>query len=380
MIRFSGSGHLLGLFGIWTLLSVGGCADQKPAEPSGTTTATNPVAKPKGAGGKRRIILMTNGNSPFWDAARVGLDSAQVDLKLEEMGLVASLDLNDGKIEGQISKLRQYASQSDIAGVAVTALNAQNVNLAEEMRNLKKKGIAVITFDSDVDREKFRDARTVFIGTDNKLAGKELGWCARQLLPEGGDYITFVGAPSAGNSIERIAGLAEGAGEKFKAADAMSDEFDRTRAKENVRNAITNHPDAKVLAGIYSYNAPYIVDVVKELGKRDAVKILCFDAEPTAIRQMQQGQIDVMMVQNPYEMGYLSVKYLKALITDDQATQNEMFPNLGQPDGDLLITGLKVIVPDARSPIKNERFDSKTEYLTLEAFKAWLDEKKLTGS
>lgn len=385
MVRSCRSARMLGLCSLWTLLTIVGCADQKPAGMGGApagggTTAATPTPAPKAAGGVRRIILMTNGDSPFWDAARVGINDAQKELNLAAAGLTASLEVNDGTIAGQISKLRQYGSQTDIAGIAVTAIDAQNVNLAEEMRNLKKKGIAITSFDSDVDREKFRDARTAFIGTDNRQAGAELGRCLQQLRPEGGEYVTFVGAPSAGNSKDRIAGLAEGAGSKFKSADAMSDEFDRTRAKENVRNAIQNHPQVKILAGIYSYNAPKIVDVVKELGKRSEYTILCFDAEPIAILEMGQGQIDAMIVQNPYQMGYQSVKFLKALITDDHATEKEMFPNLGQEGGDIFDTGLKVVVPNAESPIKNKGFGPKTEFLTLEEFQIWLKKYNLVQS
>ncbi len=385
MVRSCRSARMLGLCSLWTLLTIVGCADQKPAGTGGApagggTTSATPTPAPKAAGGVRRIILMTNGNSPFWDAGRAGLEDAQVELKLDDVGLKASLEVNDGTIGGQISKLRQYNSQTDIAGIAVTAIDSQNVNLAEEMRALKKKGIAVIAFDSDLDREKFRDARTAFIGTDNTLAGKELGRCVQQLVPAGGEYVTFVGLSSAGNAKERIAGFAAGAGDKFKSADAMSDDFDRTKAKENVRNAISNHPTAKILAGIYSYNAPAIVDVVKELGKRDEIKVLCFDAEPIAIQQMGQGQIDAMIVQNPYQMGYQSVKFLKALITDDHATEKEMFPKLGEPEGDIFDTGLKVVVPNAESPIKNDGFGPKTEFLTLDVFQTWLKKYKLAGS
>lgn len=380
MVRSSGSARMLGLCGIWTLLAIIGCEDQKvPNGAKAPADGTAPAAA-KAAGGVRRVIVMTNGNSPFWDAARAGVDQAQIDLKLDDAGLKASLEVNDATIGMQISKLRQYASQTDIAGVALTAIDAENVNLAEEMRNLKKKGIAVITFDSDLDREKFRDARTAFIGTNNKLAGEELGRCAGQLLPNGGQYVTFVGKSGAKNGQDRIAGLAAGAGDKFKAADAMVDEFDPTLARENVRNAIRNHPETKMLAGIYSYNSPAIVDVVKELGKRKDFKVLAFDAEPLTIQQMGQGQVDAMIVQNPYQMGYQSVRFLKALITDDQATEKEMFPKLGEADGDIFDTGLKIVVPDANSPIKNQGFGPKTEYQTLDVFKAWLKANNLTTS
>lgn len=383
MVRTTRSARLLGFCGIVICLLASGCAPEqpaggKPAAPAGSSPSSTPATH--AAGGVRRIMLMTNGDGPFWDAANAGVSDANRDLKLEAAGFEAVLDRTDGSIGSQIAKLRQYASQTDIAGVGLTAVDAKNVNLAQEMRNLKKKGIAVITFDSDIDRAQFRDARTAFIGTNNQFAGHELGLCAKQLLPDGGKYVTFVGFAGAENAVQRIGGFGVAAGEKFQSADAMTDSVDRSKARENVRNALRNHPDVKVLVGIYSYNAPAIVDVVKELNKRSEVKVVAFDAEPIAIQQMSQGQIDALIVQDPYQIGFQSVKLLKSLITDDEATVKQMLPKLGEPEGDILETGLKIVVPNADSPIQNTGFSPQTEFLTLDKFKDWLKQYKLTGS
>ena len=160
----------------------------------------------------------------------------------------------------------------------------------------------------------------------------------------------------------------------------MGDDNDRIKARENVRNAIRNHPDLNVVVGIWSYNAPAIVDVVKELDKRQALTVVAFDAEPIAIDQMGEGMIDAMVVQNPYQMGYQGVRLMKALVADDQTTIHEMLPRMGQPDGDIYDTGLKVVVPQSSSPLKQELFDKKTKLLTLEEFRQWLEKYKLTGS
>jgi ribose transport system substrate-binding protein len=334
----------------------------------------------RGAGGEKRIIILTNGNSPFWDAARAGLQEAEKDLKLNEAGFRAVLDVNDGKPKGQLDKLRQYASQSDIAGVGVSAIDANNAAIADQMRELREKGIQVVTVDSDVDREKFRDARFAYLGTDNFVGGKELGKCIKYLRPNDGEYVTFVGRTGAQNAIERVNGVKEGAGNKFKALDNMGDDNDPLKARENVRNAIANHPGLNVVVGIWSYNAPAIVDVVKELDKRQVFTVVAFDAEPLAIKQMGQGMIDAMVVQNPYQMGYQGVRLMKALIDKDEKTVKEILPNQGQPDGDIYDTGLKVVVPDEDSPLRPEMFEKKTQFLKLSEFRQWLEKYKLTGS
>jgi ribose transport system substrate-binding protein len=330
--------------------------------------------------GGKRIIILNNGDSPFWDAARAGMDEAAKDLKLSDAGYKADFESNDGTPQGQLERLRQFASQSDIAALAISAIDGNNAAIGDQLRELRKKGVQVITTDSDVDRDHLRDARFAFIGTDNLQGGKELGKCAKGLRPEGGKYVTFVGRTGAQNAIERINGFGEGAGDKFKKIDDMADENDRTRARENVRNAIRNHPDLNTLVGIWSYNAPAIADVVKETGRRKDFTVVVFDAEPLAIRQMGEGLIDVLVVQNPYQMGYQSVRLMKALVQKDQATIQKMLPKQGQPEGDIVDTGLKVVVPDEGSPLKAEMFDKGTQFLKLADFKKWLDKYHLTGS
>ncbi len=329
------------------------------------------------------MILLTNGNSPFWDACRFGMRDGAKDSGLEAAGLTAVMEVNDGTPQGQLDKLRQFGSQSGIVGVAISALDANNAAVAAEMKKLRAKGVHVVCVDADVDREKFRDARSYYIGTDNRTGGRELGVAARNIMAArnvaSGSYVQFVGRTGAQNAIERMDGFKQVVGAAYREADRMADDLDRTRAKENVRNAMRNHTDLVTLVGIWSYNAPAIVDVVKE-NERAKYSVVVFDAEPIAITQMGDGYIDVMVVQNPYDMGYQAVRLLRAMHQGDSATIAAMFPSAGEEDGDLYDTGLKVVVPDATSPLKADMFGGKTQFLTLAEFKNWLDKYGLTGS
>ena len=363
-----------------------GCDASVPKDKSksaGTSTTVPSGVEPlpaKSTGKVKRIIILTNGDSPFWDAGRAGLTAANSELKLADDGLKAVMDVNDGTPQGQLQKLQQYGTQSDIVGVGVSAIDADNVAIADELRSLQKKGIKVLTIDSDVDREKFADARFAFIGSDNLAGGQVLGKCAKALRPDGGEYVTFVGRTGAQNAIERIGGFAEGAGKTFVSKDSMADDNKREIARENVRNAISNHPGLNVLVGIWSYNAPAIVDVVGELKRRKDFTIVVFDAEPGAITAMKDGQIDAMVVQNPFEMGYQGVRLMHALIKDDKETVASMLPKHGEPGGDIYDTGLKVVVPNGDSPIGVDQFDKNVDFLYLPTFQKWLTKYELTGS
>ena len=330
----------------------------------------------------KRIVLLNNTDSPFWDAARAGIDKAVVDLKLADAGFTASMDTNDGTDQGQIEKLRQYGTQSDIVAVIISPTSASNPAVADELKNLKSKGIIIGCFDSDLD-EKFRRIREFYVGTDNVKGGKVLGTAAKILKPQGGEYVQFVGLDSQLNAIQRMDGFTSAVGDKFKQVARRTDDTDRNRARDNVRQSIDQNKNLSILVGIWSYNAPAIVDVVKERNARKKFTIVTFDAEQLAITQMSNGMIDAMVVQNPFGMGYESVRYCFAKLTKDEKTTKEMFPNLGKPGGDILDTGLKVVAPDTGSPLKADMFNaygSGVEFLSLTEFQAWLKKYKLTSS
>ena len=349
---------------------------------NGCNTGSNGTGDGTGGGGaaQKRIVLLTNGDDPFWDAMRSGMEKAAEDFDLGSAGLVVEMDKNDGTAKGQIDKLKQYAGQTDIAAVAISVTDADNSALSRAMKELDGAGIQVITIDSDINREKFRDSRFAYLGTDNIIGGQELGKAAKGLKPDGGIYAAFYGLSSAANVIERTRGFGEGAGESFTKADGLSDNMDLTKAQSNVRNSLQNHPEIDTLVGIWAYNAHAIVEVVKENDIRDKVKIVVFDAAPKAIQHMNDGMIDAMVVQNPYQMGYLGTKLMKAMVQQDDATIVEMFPDKSSDGGDIYITELRVVVPNAESPLKAEMFNPDTKFFTSEEFNAWLAERGLTGS
>ena len=337
---------------------------------------------------KKRIVFLTNGDDPFWDACRTGMDKAAEEFEIETVGLSHNMDKgSEFKVEKQVAKLEQYATQSDIAGVAISPVDASNRATAKALKALRDKGVKVICVDSDMDHEKYRDSRFAYLGTNNQVGGEELGKAARGILPDGGKYATFVGVKTVANAIERIGGFAIGAGDQFESLDSMADEGDENVAQENVKAVLDKHSQVDALVGIWAYNAHAIVRVVEERDIRDKTNIVVFDAASLALTDLPEGKIDAMVVQNPYQMGYLSVKLLKAMVEDDSATIQEIYPSYDpetksfkEEDGDIYNTELRVVVPGESSPLKAEMFRPETQFFLYEDFKSWLDERKLVSS
>ena len=361
----------------------GGCNSNAPAPNAPGAGGSTPAAPTTGQ--LKRIILLTNGDDPFWDTCFQGMQQAETELKLAEAGFKVVIDKPDFTENMQISMLKQYASQTDVAAVAISPVNAFNKAIAEAMEALRAKGIPVICLDSDMSKE-LHSSRTCYLGTNNLVAGGELGKCAKGLLPSG-SYATFVGKTDVQNAIERIGGFAKGAGEGFVSKDSLGDDADRARAQQNVKTVLDNHPDVNCLVGIWAYNAHQIVQVVQDRGIRDKTKIVVFDAAADALADMDKGLIDAMIVQNPFQMGYEGTKIMKALVEVDGATLKSIYPGydpatgkFAGDGGDVFTTELRVVVPDDKSPLKPEMFDSNTKFFYIQDFRKWLAERKLRNS
>ncbi len=87
-------------------------ASSEPKAGDAKTVATQAAADAPPAGAKdfKRIIILENDNSPFWDAARAGLQDAESELKLRQRGLRAVLEINNGTPAGQVEKLQQFGA------------------------------------------------------------------------------------------------------------------------------------------------------------------------------------------------------------------------------------------------------------------------------
>lgn len=323
-----------------------------------TILATGCSAPPSG---KKKFVFITNGDSAYWYAAERGWND-----KAAELGLDAEFLRNsEGNATGQIRLLDQVLTRDDVAGVAVSVVNASAGGILDRMRKLGEK-VPLVTVDSDTKPED-RGLRRTYVGTNNREAGELAGRVAAHLLPDGGKWIGFVGAEDADNARARIEGFAAGA-KGFERIDLMQDQHGREKAMSNARAALTRNPD--LLVGFYSYNGPAIAREVKGPENKGSMKIVAFDAEEAAIPEIAKGTIDASVVQSPYDMGGRSLEILHAYASDDKPAVEKL--HAGK---EFIDTGIRVVVPD-NSELKIE--DAQVE--KVGEFKKYLESKGLKSS
>jgi ribose transport system substrate-binding protein len=70
------------------------------------------------------------------------------------------------------------------------------------------------------------------------------------------------------------------------------------------------------MVGLWAYNASQCLEALKDAGKIGKVKVFSFDEDPATLEAIKDGACEGTVVQNPYQFGYQSMKYLKEIVVD----------------------------------------------------------------
>lgn len=263
-----------------------------------------------GKSSKVKLAFVTNNASDYWTIARKGVEKAAAELKDK-----ADVEY---KVPGEGTAAEQKRIIDDllakgISGIAISPVDPDNQT---QLINETSKQAIVITQDSDAPKSD----RTCYIGTDNHAAGKQAGELVKELLPQGGKIMVFVGKADARNAQERYQGLKEAlAGSKVEIIDLRTDDTDRVRAKSNAADTLVKYPDVAAMVGLWSYNGPAILNAVTDAGKVGQVKIVCFDEEDETLAGIKSGAIYATVVQQPFEFGYQSIVMMEKIIGGDRS-------------------------------------------------------------
>jgi ribose transport system substrate-binding protein len=282
------------------------------------TSLLNSCGK-KSSSGKVRLAFVTNASADFWAYAQAGVQKAESEFDDIEVEFKVG--------DGTPAKQRELIEALLVRGVKGIAISPTNPSGQKEMLNEWAEKASLITVDSDaVDSD-----RKFYLGTDNVAAGRKAGELLKEALPDGGKVMAFVGLGDQANAVERYQGLREAVeGTEIEILDLRTDEVDFGKARRNAEDTLTKHPDIAGMVGLWSYNAPLILEAVRDKGVLDKVKIIGFDEDPRTLKAIDAGEIHGTVVQKPYEFGYQAVVALRAMVVGGQTPKDLEVPDTNQ--------------------------------------------------
>ena len=261
------------------------------------------------AADKKSLVFVVNGASDFWKSAEAGVKKAQAELPNYTLSL---------KYPEQSSAAIQNRLMDDLLANGAAGIMVSAVDPKTQTDELNKVAGQALLFTTDSDAP--NSNRVAYIGSSNVLAGKQAGELMKKAIPNGAKCMGFVGLPGADNARERIEGIKSAIqGTKISMVDVRADDIDQPRAKRNVEDTLTAHPEVTCMVGIYSYNTPQIYQAVKEAGKLGQITIIGFDEDPITLGGVKEGTIAGTVVQQPYEWGYQGMKDMAKYLEGDKS-------------------------------------------------------------
>ncbi len=177
-----------------------------------------------------------------------------------------------------------------------------------------KQGILMMTFDADSPDSQ----RVMYIGTDNKAAGKTMGETMAKLLNGRGKVGIITGGLGALNLNQRIEGFKEGVGPTIQVVDVQATDDDLQKGLSVSEAMLRAHPDLNGIACVSATGGPTLAQVLKSPEFQDRIGklvIVAFDDLEETKRAIQEGIIAATMVQRPVQMGVLTVQWAYDILT-----------------------------------------------------------------
>jgi ribose transport system substrate-binding protein len=258
----------------------------------------------------KTVAFITNSTSDFWKVARKGCEKA--DAELPDV-TVAFKTTNTGTIDEQNDLIRQALDRDDADAIAISPVDPGG---QKKVINDAAKRAFVMTQDSDAPDTD----RALYLGADNRAAGRQAGELIKQALPQGGKIMVFVGKREVQNGQERFEGLKESLqGSKIVIIDLMTDDANPSTARDNAYETLKKYPDIAGMVGLWSYNGPAIVQALKPEAKLGTIKIVCFDDEQETLAAIKEGAIFGTVAQQPFDYGYQAVKTAAQILKGDRS-------------------------------------------------------------
>lgn len=252
--------------------------------------------------GKRTYVAMIakSTESAFWKSVYSGAQAAA-----NEYNLDISFEGPDNEEDYTAQNKMLENAVARNADVIVLSAIDYNKSVAE-VEAAVAAGVRVISIDSDINSGSVSSR----IGTDNYKAGQT---AAEAVLKRAGALrVGIVNFDiNTRNGQDRERGFRERLAQESRVSiyDTINAKSNTEAAKQSARALIAAHPDMNVIVTFNEWTSLGVGYAVEELGLKEQIDVIAFDNNVVSVRMLETGEVDALVVQTPFAMGYLAVEY-----------------------------------------------------------------------
>ena len=295
---------------------------------------TRPTGNETSAKKKLTLAVIPKGTThEFWKSIHAGSIKAARELSTPEaeVEVIWEGPLREDDREQQIQVVEGFSSQG-VNGIVLAPLD--NRALVRPVEEAKRAGVPTVIIDSALESNQI----VSFVATDNRKGGRLAGERMGQLLNGKGKVLLLRYQEGSASTQEREDGFVEELKAKYPTIELISsDQYagaTRDTAKRASENLLNRYGDE--VQGIFTPNESSTAGMLlalQDIGKAGKVTFIGFDTSETFTEAMRNKQLHGIVVQNPFNMGYLGVRTMVESLQ-------------GKPVEKRIDTGVIMVTPD----------------------------------
>ncbi len=251
---------------------------------------------------------------PFWKTVEAGARKAaeETGVKINWRGPILENDRAQ-----QIAVVQQFVG-SKVSGIVLAPLDS--TALVGPVRSATDAKIPVVIMDSALNGEAGKEFSS-FVATDNRRGGEIGGEELARLLNGKGKVVLLRYIEGSASTNEREEGFLSVMKKHPGIEVIMSNRYagpSISTAQDAAMNMIDKIREAD---GIFCPNDPStqgMLLALRQNGLAGKKKFVGFDTSSQLVAALKRDQIDAIVAQNPFKMGYLSVKTAVAVIRGEK--------------------------------------------------------------
>jgi ribose transport system substrate-binding protein len=278
------------------------------------TAGGNAAGAPGGPAMPLSIAVIPKGSThEHWARVKLGAEKAAAELTAAgtPVHVIWKGPLREDDREQQIQVVEGFISQG-VKGLVLAPLDSRA--LKRPVEEAAQAGIPTVLFDSNLEAP---NGAVSYVATDNGKGGHLAGRRMGELLKGKGTVLMLRYQEGSASTEEREAGFLAELKAGFPGVAVISaDQYagptrdTAKRAAENLLNRFASRVD-----GIFTPNESStggMLLALQDFGKAGAITFVGFDYSASFLEPLRKGELKGFVVQNPVNMGYLSVKTMVA--------------------------------------------------------------------
>jgi ribose transport system substrate-binding protein len=263
----------------------------------------------QGQSKKLSVAVIPKGTThEFWKSIHAGSMKAAQEYASQgtQVDVIWKGPLREDDREQQVQVVEGFVSQG-VNGIVLAPLD--NRALVRPVEEAQKAGVSTVIIDSALESNNI----TSFVATDNRKGGTLAADRMGELMGGKGKVIVLRYQEGSASTQDREDGFIQRLKEKYPAIELISsDQYagaTRDTAKQHAENLLNRFGND--VQGIFTPNESSTAGMLlalQDIGKAGKVTFVGFDASDSFIDAMRAKQLNGIVVQDPFKMGYLGVK------------------------------------------------------------------------